>query len=204
LGEKTVHFFSVYADGQHKMLQAIHDMMEEADMVVHYNGTKFDIPTLHREYLTEGMAPPSPVKQIDLLKVVRKQFKFTSNKLDFVCQKLGLGNKVQHKGMDLWRGCMADEPASWKVMEAYNKQDVRLLEALYYQLVPWIPNHPNHTLYTNKPHSCPRCGSTKYQSRGTAYTSTVAYKRYQCKGCNGWFKGAKQPEQLKVEHVPIS
>jgi DNA polymerase elongation subunit (family B) len=202
LGEKEVFFFSVYEHGQHKMLKAIHKLVEEADMVVHYNGAKFDIPTLQREYLTEGMSPPSPIKQIDLLKVVRKQFKFTSNKLDFVCQKLGLGNKVHHKGMALWRGCMEDNPADWKVMEAYNKQDVRLLESLYNKLLPWIPNHPNHTLYTDQPNSCPRCGGFSFQSRGTAHTASVAYKRYQCKGCKGWFRGDKLPH-AKVKHVPI-
>ena len=174
LGEKEVLFYSIKEHGVGSMLQAIHNLIEEADIVVHYNGTKFDIPTLQREFLTEGLAPPSPIKQIDLLKVVRKQFRFSSNKLDYVCQRLGLGNKVRHKGMQLWRDCMAGNDKAWAVMERYNKRDVVLLEKLYHRLLPWIPNHPNVTLYTGVVASCPRCGSAKFQSRGTYQSSTRA------------------------------
>lgn len=204
LGSKDVFFYSIEEHGVNAMLKAIHEMMEDADMVVHYNGTKFDIPTLHREFLTEGMPPPSPVKQIDLLKVVRKQFKFSSNKLDYVCQRLGLGNKVKHKGMQLWRDCMSGKKAAWKIMRSYNIQDVKLLESLYNKLLPWIPNHPNVTLYTKKTTCCPRCGSAKVQSRGRAYAATVAYQRFQCTSCRGWFKGAIAADHVKVEHAPIS
>lgn len=201
LGEKDVHFYSEFKHGKAAMLKAVHKLMDEADVVVHYNGTKFDIPNLNREFLTEGMTPPSPVKQVDLLRVVRKQFKFSSNKLDYVCQQLGLGSKVHHKGMVLWTKCMAGDKPSWAVMEKYNKQDVVLLERLYNRLLAWVPTHPNVSLLNKKPHTCPRCGSSKFQSRGVAHTATLAYKRYQCTGCGGWFKGER--EEGKVEHTPI-
>lgn len=203
LGEKDIAFYSIHTHGQQEMLNAIHEMVCEADFVVHYNGTKFDMPTINREFLTEGMPPASPVKQVDLLKVVRRQFRFSSNKLDFVCQQLGLGNKVHHKGMGLWRDCMAGDEKAWKVMERYNKQDVVLLEKLYRKLLPWIPSHPNITLYTQLPDSCPRCGSKKFQSRGTAHTATMAYKRYQCTSCEGWFKGEREAHP-SVKHRPIN
>ena len=80
-GERDVEFASI-KDGEEHMLTKIHALLDEADAVVHYNGTKFDIPILNREFLRYGMAPPSHYHQIDLLKTVRKQFKFQSNKLD--------------------------------------------------------------------------------------------------------------------------
>lgn len=183
------------------MLTDIHKLMDEADVVVHYNGTKFDVPTLQREFLMTGMAPPSPVKQLDLLTVVRKQFRFSSNKLDFVCQTLGLGNKVVHKGMALWRGCMDGDSKSWKTMQKYNIQDVLLLEKLYHRILPWIRTHPNQGLFTKKP-VCPRCASTKVQSRGVARTATLSYQRFQCTSCGGWIKGAKT-EAKAVVNQPI-
>lgn len=204
LGEKTVHYYSLHDHGQASMLKAISELMNEADVVVHYNGTKFDIPNLHREFLTAGLPPTSPVKQVDLLKVVRKQFKFTSNKLDFVCKQLGLGNKVRHKGMELWRQCMADDVKAWKVMKRYNIQDVILLEKLYVKLVPWVPNHPNVTLYNKHPDSCPRCGSDKYQSRGVAHAASMSYNRYQCNKCHGWFKGPRDKSTPPVVYSPIN
>lgn len=203
LGDKEVKFYSL-PKGHEAMLKGIHKMIDEADVVVHYNGTKFDIPNLNREFVLAGMPPTSPIKQVDLLKVVRRQFKFSSNKLDFVCQQLGLGTKVKHKGMELWRDCMAGDKAAWAVMKQYNIQDVVLLETLYRVLVPWIANHPNVTMYTKVPEACPRCGSLKFQSRGTTHTQTLSYKRYQCSSCHGWFKGAKDDTVPKIEHTPIN
>jgi len=123
-GEKEVLFDSVYKSAPRKMLTNIHKLMDEADAIVHYNGTKFDIPTLSQEFLQIGLKPPSPAKQIDILLTARKQFRFPSNKLDYVAQALGLGSKLEHKGMRLWRDCMDRKADAWKIMEKYNKQDV--------------------------------------------------------------------------------
>lgn len=188
LGDKKVMFNSVYASSPESMLDDIHDLLDAADVVIHYNGTKFDIPTLHKEFLVHNMEPPAPFKQVDLLKVVRKQFKFPSNKLDFVSQALGLGSKHKHKGHELWVGCMNDDEASWRTMERYNKQDVILLEKLYKRLLPWIHNHPsvpvqNHAV--DAP-ACPTCGSENVQRRGTSVTKTQRYRRYQCQECGTW------------------
>ena len=186
-----------------KALSKIHQLLDEADFVVHYNGTKFDVPTLHREFVLNGLPPPSPVKEIDLLKTVRRKFKFTSNKLDYVCQRLGLGNKVHHKGMKLWSDCMADDSTAWSVMEKYNKQDVNLLEKLYVRLLPWIPNHPNVTAYAPASTGCPRCGSSKYQSRGVYRSATLTYNRYQCTSCKGWFKEVASLKVDKPTHTGV-
>jgi DNA polymerase elongation subunit (family B) len=183
-------------------LQKVHQLLDDADFVVHYNGTKFDIPTLHREFVLHGMSPPSPVKEIDLLRTVRKKFKFSSNKLDYVCQRLGLGNKVHHKGMRLWNDCMSGDVRAWRVMEKYNKQDVILLERLYERLLPWITNHPNVTKYSAVV-GCPRCGSGKFQSRGVYHTATLSYNRYQCNGCKGWFKSVTSLKIDKPAHTGV-
>lgn len=202
LGQKKVHYLRI-AGKEKGSLQKLHKVLDKADMVVHYNGTKFDIPTLNKEFLLHSVAPPSPVKQIDLLKFVRRHFKFSSNKLDYVCQQLGLGNKLHHKGMALWKGCVNNNRADWKVMREYNMEDVRLLERLYYRIRPWI-RHPNYTLYTGEPNACPRCGSTHYHSRGTYRSASVSYKRYQCTSCNGWFHGEREAGHKPIKHKVIT
>jgi uncharacterized protein YprB with RNaseH-like and TPR domain len=98
LGEDKVIFSSVEKTNPKRMLLKIWDLLEEADAVVHYNGTKFDIPTLNKEFLLNDLTPPAPYKQIDLLRVARSQFKFPSNKLDYVANVLGLGKKTKHIG----------------------------------------------------------------------------------------------------------
>ncbi|HEX7129113.1 MAG TPA: hypothetical protein VF217_03475, partial [Rhodanobacteraceae bacterium] len=128
--------------------------------------------------------------QVDLLKTARSRFRLASNKLDFVAQQLGLGKKVEHKGHELWLGCMNGDAESWRVMERYNKQDVILLERVYDRLLPWIKGHPNHSTHSGDL-VCPYCGGTHYQRRGEAVTAAGRYWRYQCKDCGGWFRHNK-------------
>jgi hypothetical protein len=200
LGEDEVHFDSVHQSKPKQMLKGIHVLLDEADAVVHYNGTKFDIPTLNKEFLLHRYNPPSPYKQIDLLRVVRSNFRFPSNKLDYVSQRLGLGKKTEHAGMELWTKCMKGDKDAWKIMESYNIQDVVLLESLYSTLLPWIKSHPNHNLYTSDT-VCPTCSGHRLQKRGTAVSITGTYQRYQCKDCGSWSQGAKTAkEPVKVKH----
>ena len=123
-------FASVYNTKPKFMLQKIHDLISEADAVCHYNGTRFDIPVLNKEFLLHHLAPPAPYKQIDLLKVVRKEFRFASNKLDHIAQRLGLGKKTAHEGYQLWVKCMNKDPVAWKTMEKYNKQKAIVFNTL--------------------------------------------------------------------------
>ena len=200
LGEEEVHFDSVHQSKPKAMLKGIHVLLDEADAVVHYNGTKFDIPTLNKEFLLHRYNPPSPYKQIDLLRVVRSNFRFPSNKLDYVSQRLGLGKKHAHEGHDLWVKCMNGDKDAWGRMESYNIQDVVLLESLYSTLLPWIKSHPNHNLYTSDT-VCPTCSGHRLQKRGTAVSITGTYQRYQCKDCGSWSQGAKtEKEPVKVKH----
>lgn len=185
-----IFFDSCHSSPMDSMLLSVWKLLDEADAVVHYNGKKFDVPTLNKEFIQAGLGVPSPYHQIDLYQVVRKQFRFPSNKLDYVSQALGLGSKVKHMGMDLWNECMEGDEKSWKQMERYNKQDVRLLPKLYKRLLPWIKDHPNHALYTDEKRPvCTNCGSHKVQSRGVQHNSTQSYNRYQCTSCGTWMKG---------------
>jgi len=198
-GEKEVFFRSIQDDGEETMLREMWKLLNEADMVVHFNGKKFDMPTLNKEFVQRGWSPPSPYDQIDLYLVTRSTFRFASNKLDFVAQSLGLGAKTQHKGMELWTECMAGDEKAWRVMRRYNVQDVKLLEKLYRHLRGWIRAHPNLGLYapSDKP-TCPNCGSHKLISHGVRRTRTQVYRRYQCQDCGAWprerLRAVKAPE----------
>lgn len=190
LNEDGVMFDSVHKSTEIHMLQGIHNLLADADAVVHYNGSKFDIPTLNKEFVIKGMEVPTPYHQIDLYRVVKQRFKFPSNKLDYVAQALGLGGKVKHKGMDLWNECMQGEEESWQQMEAYNIQDVVLLENLYKRILPWIASHPNHGLHSDEDRPvCPNCGSVHVVKKGIETTKTMQYQRYRCSDCGTPLRG---------------
>src|ERR1700675_1851794 len=101
-GEREVIFDSIPRSGEAKMIRHIHHLLDKADVVVHYNGTSFDIPTLNKEFVQRQMKPPTPYKQMDLINTVRKEFRFPSNKLDYVLKALGLKQKVRHTGFEMW------------------------------------------------------------------------------------------------------
>lgn len=189
LGEKKMYSAS-YLDGVDVMLKRIHDLLDQTDVVVTYNGKKFDIPVLNKEFVLNKALPPAPYKHIDLYQVVRKNFRFASNKLDYVCQQLGLGNKVQHRGMGLWNDCMAGDKKAMKEMLTYNKGDVDLLESLYAVLLPWLKTPANYSVVKGE-EVCTNCGSHEYQSRGYAYTAAGKYRRFQCTSCGTWFRSNK-------------
>jgi len=191
LDDEEVMFSSVHLDGRADMLAKIHALMDEADAVVHYNGTKFDVPTLNKEFLLEGLPPPSGVKEIDLLRTARSRFRFPSNKLDYISNALGFGKKVKHIGHELWIQCMAGDAVAWKQMQEYNVHDVVLLEKVYHKLLPWIKGHANHSLYSEDSLVCPSCGGKHYHKRGYQTTQSCKYQRYQCNDCGAWFRDTK-------------
>lgn len=193
--EDEVMFFK--GDG---MVLEAHRLLDEADMVVHFNGNSFDVPHLNREMWLLGLPPYSPFQPIDLLKVFRKQFRFISNKLDHLVQEAGLGHKLQHSGFKMWPQVMNGDPEAWKLFEEYNKTDVVLTEALYDKTLPWIPGHPNVLLYNELPGqiACPTCGSADFQQRGTRQLATGIYQQYRCSTCGAWFRDTKRRDGSTV------
>lgn len=146
LGQKKVIFRSVHHDGKKAMLEELHKLMDEADVLVGWNSAAFDHKHINREFVENGMAPPSPVKDLDLMSVTKANFQFPSNKLDYVSQKLGVGAKVKHSGFELWLGCMEGDSKSWVEMKKYQIQDVQLLDNLYKILLPWFSASGSVTL----------------------------------------------------------
>jgi hypothetical protein len=199
LGERET-FFASERTGRQFMLDFAWDLLDQADVVMHYNGKNFDVKHLNREFIEEGLAPPSPFKQIDLLLAVRKNFRFPSNKLQYVSTALGLEGKAKHEGHDLWVKCMAGDAAAWKRMEKYNRQDVLLLEELYEKLLPWVPSLPSRHLYGDT--GCPTCGSRDLRANGYAYTGVSKFRQVRCDACGSFFRSNKR--EFGVELIQVA
>lgn len=186
-GERTV-YSADWRDATY--MEQLWKLLDEADAVVHYNGDSFDIKHVQRHFIEHGQGKPSPYASIDLLKAVRKNFRFTSNKLDAVAEKLIGRKKTSHTGFQLWVDCLAGDEKAWNLMNRYCRNDVVITEKLYDKLLPWISNHPSIPLRDGTEAGCPNCGSFSRQQRGYAYTAVSKYLQYRCNGCGRWYRGA--------------
>jgi hypothetical protein len=198
LGDKSVKAYSLpdFKGDKKKLVEKLHELFDEADVIIAHNGNHFDNKVANREFVRFNLTPPSPYKTIDTLSVARSKFKFQSNHLNDLGEFLGVGKKVETGGFGLWLACMNNEEWAWKKMVKYNKQDVALLEAVYLKLRPYMANHPE--LVSSPKKICPMCGSDKLHSRGWSFTTAFMKKRYRCQGCGKWLLGESVRYKDKV------
>lgn len=169
-----------------RILQGIWSLLDEADVIVTQNGKDFDAKKLNARFIMNGMKPPSSYKHIDTLKIAKKHFGFTSNKLEYMTDKLCTKYKklkhTKYPGFEMWKECLAGNLDAWREMEKYNKYDVLSLEELYKKLIPW-DNGVNFNLYSDDTGVVCKCGSTSLKRYGYAFTATGKFQRYVCKTC---------------------
>ena len=198
IGTKTIETHASW-DGYEAMLNRLHEIMDGADYMVGYNHAGFDNKHVRAAFAKAGMPPPAPWRDIDLLRVVKKNFRFPSHKLEYVCKALNLDAKMQTGGFELWTACMNGDQKAQRKMLRYNKMDVQITTQLYHRLLPYVEglNVPlfdsggTGTATDPASASCTRCGGNRIHSKGWAYTTTTRYRRFQCKGCGGWMRAAK-------------
>lgn len=169
-----------------RIIKGIWQLLNEADIVIAHNGDKFDLPKLNSRFILNKLQPPLPYQSIDTLKHIRRQFGFSSNKLDYVNKLLNLERKSDTGGFQLWERCMQGEQKALDEMESYNVTDVRILEETYLHIRAWIKPHPNMGLFIldESQHRCPSCGSDQMKEMGKHYYTTAnAYESMRCSNC---------------------
>lgn len=215
--EDEVQFFSAW--DEHKdytvkpkayraMIQAGWDLLDEADVVVTWNGDRFDLQWFQGEFGRLEMGPPSPYKSLDLFKVARSKFgrSLMSLKLDWSARQWLGDAKVKHGGSDLWHdiryGTAEEKADAQQLMMEYNIHDTVLTERILERHLPWTG--VNFSVYDEDNADrtvCPFCESTKLNKRGFSYTTAYAYQRYRCMDCGGWSKGRKSVYTTELRPV---
>lgn len=172
-----------------KILLPLWEMLDEAEIVITQNGEKFDVPKLNARFLMHGMKPPKPFKQIDTYKIVKKVAGFTSNKLEYLTEKLCTKyKKLSHgkfPGLTLWKECLAGNKEAWDEMKKYNINDVLSTEELYMKIRAWDERKSSPRIFVDNG-VCPVCGSTNREKRGLDRNLTTVMQRYKCNDCNKW------------------
>lgn len=198
LGEKEV----MYADKRGKkpgddkaILLQLWKLLDQADVVITQNGKKFDSRRINARFIELGIKPPSPYKHWDTLILAKRVADFTSNKLEYLAQKINQSHtKSYHRkypGFELWKQCLAGNPDAWNEMMHYNKADVLATEELYLNMRAWAPeSFPAVYIYADKSTVCGTCGHHGKMVEGNLrHASVQSYAQYKCPKCGAWQKG---------------
>ncbi len=171
-----------------RLLEKIWAFLDNADILITQNGKSFDSRRLNARFIHYGMRPPSPYRHIDTYLLAKSAADFTSNKLEYLTDKLCKKyKKLSHSkfpGMSLWVECLKGNKLAWAEMRKYNINDVLSTEELYTVIKAWGPvNMPR--LFTAMS-ICAACGA-KAQRRGLLAGSQTK-QRIHCTNplCGRW------------------
>lgn len=175
-----------------KLVKKLISLLDKADIVLGQNSDKFDIKKVNARAIIHGLKPPSGYRKLDTVKMARKTFGFTSNKLEYMTAKINKKyKKLSHAkfpGMELWNQCLAGNLDAWKEMEIYNKHDVLATEELYTYLRPW-DCIVDFNVYTDALERGCSCGSYDLAKNGFHFTNASRFQRYRCKKCGSEVRG---------------
>ena len=160
-------------------------LFDNADIIVAHYGKKFDIPKMNGYFLKYGLQPPSPFKVVDTKEISSKKFLLPFNSLEYLAKALGVQQKIDNSGIQLWIDCDHGKQEALDEMLAYNVGDVEALRDVYNRLITWDNNGVNMALYSDHGASCPHCSSDDVSVIQGKYSHTVArkYQAYRCNGC---------------------
>lgn len=173
-----------------KILQGLWKLLNEADVVIGQNSKAFDAKKVNARFIMAGMGPPSPYKHIDTKQLAKKHFAFTSNKLEYMSEKINKKyKKSSHKkfsGFELWTECLKGNIKAWKEMEKYNKLDVLATEELYHKLSKWGGTGVDLNVFRGEEIFRCQCGNQNLIRRGFNYARTSKYQSYHCRECGAF------------------
>lgn len=167
------------------MMAQLYEVLEIADIVIGHNIKHFDMPHINSRLAYHSFPPPHAFKVYDTYDMVKRNFKFPSNRLDSLCKHLDIGAKLEHEGILLWISVMKGDPDAWERFKQYNIQDVVLLEELYLMLRGYDQKHPNvNPMNPTGERRCTTCGSLDLrETENIVYTPVSAFVEYVCNCC---------------------
>ncbi len=162
-----------------RVLERFLPILESSDEVVTQNGDRFDIPWIRTRCLKHGI-PMSPSHvSIDTCKLAKHQFKFNSNRLDYLGQFADEGKKIK-TDFDLWKDILLkNDRKALARMVRYCGRDVVLMEKVWDRMNPYVKakSHIGRG-------ACPECGSVNVVINKYILTAAGTKRvSFRCKDC---------------------
>ena len=189
--------------GRKKFLRNVHHLMSQADIIVGHNIDNADIPWLAGDLYIEANLPPlPPIKTVDTLKILRRQFKSGApfKSLDAFCQIVGIPAKSDRYDREAMERAVAEKsiPDRDRLL-AYCVGDVLATQGLYDYLRPFITNHP--ALFVDgkdKLTVCNRCGNDTEPIPRRYVANIMSYSMRRCTSCLAYSRISIEPERLSI------
>lgn len=177
------------------LIEEFAKILSKADRVVAHYGDKFDQPFLNARALYNGLAPLQFPKSIDTYKLAKKHFKLMANRLGYIGEFLGLGDKLPMEAMD-WVKVAEGDLGALKKMAEYNMQDVDLLEAVYLKMLPYVITNLDLNKLSSKAgegNVCACCGSRNLNKAGKRVLTSKICQAFKCIDCGHYFYDQNVP-----------
>lgn len=188
----SVHWDSKQCDKT--LLTKFIKIANQADELVGHNGDRFDLAWIRTRCLFHRIDMFPRYVTIDTLKVARSIFKFNSNKLNYIADYLGIGQKIKTE-FGMWKDIVLNkDKKAMDKMIIYCKKDVILLEKVFKEINNHIPAKTHYGVKFGQDRgSCPECGSDEIiiQLRRTT-ASGIKKIIYKCKTCNKYHSKTDQ------------
>jgi len=171
------------------VMKELWGMLNECDIAVAHNLKAFDRKKANTRFIINGMPPPSHYDLVDTLTVARTQFKFTSNKLGYLADKLGVDHKLDAGGFDTWDDIEWGRVRAWQKMIRYCDGDIAPLNGIYHKMKPWMPRHPylsaSKTKLSKSDTTCSKkgCKDAGMVKDGIKRVKVGMFQKFRCNGC---------------------
>lgn len=188
-----------------RIMNSLWTLIDQADIIIAHNAKRADVKWMNTRFVLNGLVPPKPYHIIDTLEVAKREFKFSSNKLDALAGYFGIEHKMD-TDFNLWKRCLKGDAEALNYMCEYNKKDVEILENVYLNIRPWIKNHPNvGNVSECSDNRCTYCNSKHITEIKDKYyfTSIGKYKLYRCDYCGGVSRGRENLNRKKVKVTSV-
>lgn len=188
-GQSKVNSLSWENQNDKKMLLEFAKVISDADELVGHNIRGFDLGIVKARCAFHEIQTLPKYTIVDTLSLARSNFRFVSNRLDYLGQYLGVGEKIETGGFNLWKEVLQNSIPALNRMIKYCKGDVELVERVYNRILMSVP-HKTHAgvLEGNGKWSCAKCASTEVKTSKKKITASGAIQwQMNCKSCGGYY-----------------
>jgi uncharacterized protein YprB with RNaseH-like and TPR domain len=201
LDEPDVHVWTGSPRSDKALVRRFAAVWNQADVLVAYNGVRFDRPMFYAKLLEHGLELPANTPFVDPYFTARSNLRLSRKSLDNVARFLELDVQKTPVTGRVWKAATHGSPAERRQALTYIAEhcrlDVLVLEQVYLRLRPLMRTHPR----VGALEACRHCGGLRLQRRG--YRPPVGSGRYrrlvlQCTGCRAYEVRALTAAERKV------